>query len=156
MFILIQVSMSKIITNTLNESVSDGKDQKKQEPRRNRSSDLEEKTFHQAALFSDWIKTGTSPNPSPSSVPSIGHSLSPSIGHSSVPLIGHSSSPSIGHPDLPMFISDMNNNFRGASLIDRAIVRAPWNNLAAKMFKDLATFFLDSYLVQLFGVTLPI
>lgn len=146
MFILIQVSISKIITNTSNGSVSDGKDPKRQESRFSdfrssdfRSSDLEEKTFHQAGLFSDWIKTGTSSNPTPSST-----------GHLS------SSGPSIGHPDLPMFISDMNNNFRGASLIDRAIVRAPWNNLAAKMFKDLATFFLDSYLVQLFGVTLPI
>lgn len=44
----------------------------------------------------------------------------------------------------------------GGSLLDRAIVRAPWNVLTAKMFRLLAVFFLESYLVQLFGVELPL
>ena len=61
-----------------------------------------------------------------------------------------------GH-DVPQFISDANNsNQRINSLIDRAVVRAPWNLLTAKLFRLVAVFFLESYLVQLFGVSLPI
>jgi hypothetical protein len=63
-----------------------------------------------------------------------------------------------GH-DIPVFISELHNQpgfNRFSSLLDRAIVRAPWNVLTAKMFKLIAVFFLESYLVQLFGVSLPL
>lgn len=63
-----------------------------------------------------------------------------------------------GH-DIPMFISELNNQAglsRFSSLLDRAIVRAPWNVLTAKMFRLVVVFFLESYLVQLFGVSLPL
>ena len=43
-----------------------------------------------------------------------------------------------------------------ASLLDRAILQAPWNLLTAKLFRSVAVFFLESYLVQLFGVSLPL
>lgn len=133
--LLIQVTMTMIISNGSKDIDYDVWDvESSGKNRTNRASDGQEKSFNQHSLFSDWIKTGTIPSPSPAS----------------------ESGPSMGHPDLPMIISDLNNNFRGASLIDRAITRAPWNSLAAKLFKDLATFFLDSYLVQLFGVQLPI
>lgn len=61
--------------------------------------------------------------------------------------------------DVPVFISDLHNepgNNRLSTLWDRAIVRAPWNLLTAKMFRLVAVFFLESYLVQLFGVSQPI
>lgn len=61
-----------------------------------------------------------------------------------------------GH-DVPVFVSEaLNGPNKVASLLDRAIVRAPWNVLTAKLFRVVAIFFLESYLVQLFGVTLPI
>ena len=61
--------------------------------------------------------------------------------------------------DVPVFISELHNQpgyNRLSNLLDRAIVRAPWNLLTAKMFRLVAVFFLESYLVQLFGVSLPI
>ena len=63
-----------------------------------------------------------------------------------------------GH-DVPVFVSEALNephNMRVSSLLDRAIVRAPWNVLTAKLFRIVAIFFLESYLVQLFGVSLPL
>lgn len=60
-----------------------------------------------------------------------------------------------GH-DVPQFVAELNNNGRITGLLDRAIIRAPWNILAAKLFKDISVFFIESYLVQLFGVPLPI
>lgn len=133
--ILISLTASKIIINPHSESFNEMGIEEKSNNRTNRASDLEEKSFHniQQGLFSDWIKTGSQ---SPPQSPTMGQSME--------------------QPNIPMIIADINNNIRGASLIDRAITRAPWNSLAAKLFKDLATFFLDSYLVQLFGVALPI
>ena len=61
--------------------------------------------------------------------------------------------------DVPTFISELNNQpgfNRLSSLIDRAIVRAPWNVLMAKLVKLVTVFFVESYLVQLFGVDTPI
>lgn len=63
-----------------------------------------------------------------------------------------------GH-DVPVFVSEALNgphSTRVTSLLDRAIVRAPWNVLTAKLFRIVAIFFLESYLVQLFGVSLPL
>lgn len=58
-----------------------------------------------------------------------------------------------GH-NVPMFVSELSQlgGGRFMSLIDRAIVRAPWNFLVAKLFRLVSVFFVDSYLVQLFGV----
>jgi hypothetical protein len=62
-------------------------------------------------------------------------------------------------PDIPVIVSEAltnGNNRIAGSLVDRAVVRAPWNVLTAKLFRLVAVFFLESYLVQLFGVSLPI
>lgn len=132
--ILIPLTTTKIIINSPSESYGEMEIEDNVN-RTNRGSDLDGKSFHniQQGLFTDWIKTGSS-NPTP----------------------GSNMDQSMDQPSVPSIIAEINNNVRGASLFDRAIIRAPWNNLAAKMFKDLATFFLDSYLVQLFGVALPI
>ena len=59
--------------------------------------------------------------------------------------------------DVPQFISELHNNgHRHQSLLDKAIVRAEWNVLAAKLFRVVSVFFIESYLIQLFGVTFPL
>lgn len=60
--------------------------------------------------------------------------------------------------NVPQFVHDaaQPTSDRFMSLLDKSIVRAPWHVLAAKMVRVVSVFFLESYLVQLFGVTLPL